>query len=55
MERNGPMDPKEPGLDLPNDRNPEPDLPEDGGATGDHMPEGGVRDEDDDLSSTPID
>ena len=36
-------DPGDVRTDLPNQR------------TGDHMPEGGVRDEDDDLSSTPID
>ena len=54
------MDPKDIGSDIQNrpvpepDAMPEPDLPE-GGATGDEMPEGGVRDEDDDLSSTPID
>jgi hypothetical protein len=49
------MDPKDVGMDLPDGPVQEPDLPEEGGATGDEMPEGGVRDEDDDLSSTPID
>lgn len=48
------MDPKDLGIDLPDEPAPQPDLPEEG-ATGDEMPEGGVRDEDDDLSSTPID
>lgn len=49
-----PEEPEDVGLDLPNERTPDPELPEEG-ATGDQMPEGGVRDEDDDLSSTPID
>ena len=52
-------DPGDIRTDLPNQRTGDDDLPadlpEDPGATGDHMPEGGVRDEDDDLSSTPID
>ena len=48
-------DPGDIRTDLPNQRTGDDDLPEERGATGDHMPEGGVRDEDDDLASTPID
>lgn len=49
-----PQEPQDQGLDLPNERDPDPELPEEG-ATGEEMPEGGIRDEDDDLSGTPID
>ena len=47
--------PSDVGTDLPNQRTGDQDLPEEPGATGDHMPEGGVRDEDNDIASTPID